>query len=387
MTADHRDRTAPVEDVCSRSVMFVINGLGVGGAEMQLLALMEAMTARGHAVFLVTINDDVRLYQALPSQVKHYPLQAQGWGAAARALPAFYRLVRNAQPDVVHAHLFQANVLSRLAKLAAPDCRVVNTTHCNYGLAHRRYNPYIVYRWTRRWVDVHTAVSAPALEALRKWRSVRPEQSMLLFNAIEVDRYRQAEPGSGRDCVAGGGAFRWIAVGRLNPVKNYGLLLEAVNRLHNSGQRLTLDIAGEGGEMDHLQDLVTRNGLERVVRFLGLVDDLPDRLAEYDGYVISSDNEALPMALLEAMAAGLPVVGTQVGEIPSLLTGSQGGYVVPPGAPAEFAAAMEKVMRMESLDLGAMGARNRAYVASTFSMDRIVEAWERIYRGQDVDGR
>lgn len=367
--------------------MFVINGLGIGGAEMQLLALMEALRTRGYALSLVTVNDDARLHQALPSQIKHYPLRAHGWSAAAPVLLAFYRLVHSVQPDVVHAHLFQANVLSRVAKFAAPGCRVVNTTHCSYGLAHRRYNPYLVYRWTKRWVDVHTAVSAPALKALRDWRSVAPEHSMLLFNAIDIEKYRPAEPGSCRNGVSRAGAFRWIAVGRLNAVKNYGVLLEAVYRLRQSGRQFTLDIAGEGGEIDHLQALVTRGGLGRMVRFLGLVNDLPERLAQYDGYVISSDNEALPMALLEAMAAGLPVVSTHVGEIPSILAGSRGGYVVPPGAPPELAAAMEGMMTMTSLDLQAMGARNRAYVASAFSMERIVGAWERIYwsKNQDVD--
>lgn len=364
--------------------MFVINGLGVGGAETQLLALMAALRERGHTISLVTINDDDRLADALPAGITRYALGAGGWRAAAHVVPQFLRILRRERPEVVHAHLFQANVLSRLAKLAGVNCLVVNTTHCNYGLEHRRYNPYRVYRWTRRLVDNHTAVSGPALEALREWGSIGPERSALLFNAIDVSRYRLARPGEGWNSEASSRPFKWIAVGRLNRVKNYELMLEAAHHLHRSGHGFVLDIAGEGPELDKLRDLANGYGLEERVRFLGLVRNLPERLAGYDGYVISSDNEALPMALLEAMAAGLPVVGTRVGEIPSLLAKSEGGCSVPPGDADELARAMREIMQLGTDALQEVGGRGRAYVESSFGMERIVSIWERVYTSGNI---
>ena len=346
---------------------------------------MAVHQARGKAVSLVTINEDARLAKSLPPHVTHYPLRARSWRSAPRILRDFYRIIRRERPHIVHAHLFQANVLSRIAKLVDSRIQVVNTTHCNYGLEHRRYNPYLIYRWTKRWADVHTAVSAPALEALHEWESIGSEKSCLLFNAIEVDRYARAHPGSGRLNGTDGTPFKWIAVGRLNPVKNYRLLLQAVDQLNRAGHRMTLDIAGEGGELESLRRQVKQCGLEDAVRFLGVVHDLPTRLAPYDGYVISSDNEALPMALLEAMAAGLPAVGTRVGEIGSVLANSEGGYTVAPGDSSGLAAAMESMMRLDSTTLQDMGKRNRAYVEATFGMNRIVQEWERIYRGEGLE--
>ena len=367
-----------------RSIMFVINGLAVGGAERQLLDLIPPIAERGHTVSLVTINDDMRLAHALPSQIRHYAIGAKQWSDFAYVLSTFWRVVRRERPDVIHGHLFQANVLSRIGKLANAGVRVINTTHCSYSSAGRSYNPYLVYRWTNRWVDWHTSVSRPALEELRAWGSISPAKSSLLSNAIDVQKFECANPGRGLHEESGDREFRWIAVGRLSLVKNYGLLLQAVNALKGKGHRFRLDIAGEGVQLALLRHLINEYDLGQSVRFLGLIHDLPARLSEYDGYVISSDNEALPMALLEAMAAGLPVVGTQVGEVGSLLEGSGGGYLVAPRDVAAFAAAMARMMSLDTVTLGKMGARNRVYVDSTFGMERIVNAWDKIYQAQHL---
>lgn len=371
--------SAQIHGAPSLSIMFVINGLGVGGAETQLITMMSELIARGHSIYLVTINSDMRLISRVPDGVRHFALGVSGLRNAGRAVLSFLRIVRKVRPDVVHAHLFQANILSRLTKIAGLKCLVVNTTHCNYDLANRRYNPYVVYRWTKRLVDVHTAVSVPALTALKKWRSVRTDRSTLLFNAIDIDRYSHACPGHAGGAESQRRPFKWIAIGRLDKVKNYDVLLDALEVLHRSGQEFFLDIAGEGPLQEELQQKVDRYGLADRVGFLGLVENLPSRIAEYDGYVISSDNEALPMALLEAMAAGLPVVATQVGEIPSILTSSRGGYSVPPGSTTELANAMATLMGLSIDELQKMGSNNREHVRDWFGVDRVVENWERIY--------
>lgn len=360
-------------------ILFMINGLGVGGAETQLIALMHNLLHRGHDIAVATINDDMRLVASLPPGVRHYPLGGTSRFAAGRVVIRFIRVALKESPDIVHAHLLQANLLSRLTKLIGSQARVVNTTHCNYGLEHRSYNPYKIYRWTKRLVDLHTAVSMPALSTLCEQGSIAEDRAKLVFNAIDCSQYNQARQDETWSADKSYRPFRWIAVGRLNPVKNYGLLLDAASRLVKEGSRFTIDIAGEGKELEKLRATVVRYSMDHVVNFLGLVHDLSERLSTYDGYVICSNNEALPMALLEAMASGLPVVGSRVGEIPSIIAKSRGGLCIGPGDVNELASAMSQVMQMAPSDRHEWGKRNRAYIEDTFGMDQIVNVWERIY--------
>lgn len=357
----------------NRKILFIINGLGYGGAESQLLGIMPAFVEVGYEVSLITVVQDLSLLNRLDSRIKHYNLGAGGITSVVKVFRRLFKIVKDISPDVVHSHLFKANVMSRLIKLRFPAVRVINTTHSNYNLAASVYNPYLVYRLTSRWVDFHTAVSVPALENLSKRHCIGSDRSAIVHNAIDMSTFGQAPE---RMAATG---FRWIAIGRLIAVKDYKNLFDALQLLKPHVSDFVVDIAGDGDLKETLKSQVELAGLSKHVNFLGIIKNIPALLANYHGYVISSRSEGLPMAMLEAMSAGLPVTGTDVGEIRYIVDAAKGGNVVPAQDPAALAAAMRQMMDMSPGELTAMGKRNADFVRDHFEKSTILKTWEAIY--------
>lgn len=357
----------------NRKILFIINGLGYGGAESQLLGIMPAFVDEGYEVSLITVVKDLSLLNRLDNRIKHYNLGAGGIVSVVKVFRRLFKLVREISPDVVHSHLFKANMMSRLIKLRFPTVRVINTTHSNYNLDASVYNPYLVYRLTSRLVDFHTAVSVPALENLSKRRCIGSDRSAIVHNAIDISTFRQTTERP--DATI----FRWIAIGRLIAVKDYKNLFDALQLLKPHLSDFVVDIAGDGDLKEELKSQVELAGLSGNVNFLGIIKNIPALLNGYHGYVISSRSEGLPMAMLEAMTAGLPVTGTDVGEIRYILDAARGGNVVPAQDPAALAAAMRQMMGMTPVELAAMGKRNIDFVRCHFEKSTILKTWEAIY--------
>ncbi|PSL44902.1 glycosyltransferase involved in cell wall biosynthesis [Chitinophaga niastensis] len=357
----------------NRKILFIINGLGYGGAESQLIGIMPAFADAGYEVSLVTVVRDLSLAGRLDSRIKHYNLGAGGIGSVVKVFRQLFSIVKDIAPDVIHSHLFKANLISRMIKLRFPAIRVINTTHSNYDLAATVYNPYLIYRLTSRWVDFHTAVSVPALENLSKRHCIGPDRSAIVHNAIDISKFTIVEEKPATDI------FRWIAIGRLIEVKDYKNLFDALQLMQPHVADFVVDIAGDGDLKTTLKSQVELAGLSRHVNFLGIVKNIPALLTNYHGYVISSRSEGLPMAMLEAMSAGLPVTGTDVGEVKYIIEDAGGGIVVPPQDPAALAAGMRQMMNTEPAALALQGQRNAAFVRSHFEKSMILKKWEAIY--------
>jgi glycosyltransferase involved in cell wall biosynthesis len=154
------------------------------------------------------------------------------------------------------------------------------------------------------------------------------------------------------------------------------LLLEAVARLPEPGASLLL--VGEGPSRPELEARTTELGLGDRVRFLGEANEVAGLLNAGDVFALSSLSEGVPMALLEAMACGLPAVATRVGGCPEVVAEGQTGLLVPPGQPGPLAAALGRILvrREEAREWGRAG---RQRVESRFSLEAMVRAYARIY--------
>ena len=137
-------------------------------------------------------------------------------------------------------------------------------------------------------------------------------------------------------------------------------------------------IAGRGEEASTLQAMIDRAGLTNRVRLLGLRDDIPNLLAAADCWVMPSRSEGLPMALLEAMHAGLPIVCSAVGGIPAVLEPTQAGLLVPPDQPALLAQAITRFLRSPKLSMD-FGSRAAQTAAQQYSIGAMVDSYLRIY--------
>lgn len=289
----------------------------------------------------------------------------------ARFWPGLVSLVRGA--DIVHAHSAKAGYLGRIAALATGATRrSVFTPHAWSWWAAGGAEA-AVYRNFERAAALACArlivVSDDERRAGLAARVGRPEQYRVILNGIELERFDAA-----RRPVPG----RVLLLGRLSPQKRPDVAVEAFARVHKRMPESELLLAGRGPEEARVRELVGRLGIEGAVHLLGPRDDVPELLATASCLVLSSDYEGCPLSVLEAMAAGVPVVATRVGGVPELVDDGRTGLLVDPGRPEALADALVRLLSNpeEAAELG-VAAREEA--RARFSRERMLAAVENVY--------
>lgn len=274
------------------------------------------------------------------------------------------RLMRLAsRADVVHLHSSKAGFVGRLAALlSGRRRRCLFTPHCwsfwmASGLEERLYTSLerLAAPWCRTIVAVSEEERAAALE-----RGVgRAAQLVVIPNGIALDRFA-AEPRP----VPG----RIVMVGRLAPQKRPDLLVRAFARLRHEFPDAHLQIAGDGPTAAEVRALVTELGLGDVVELLGARTDVPEILSRAACVALPSAYESAPYALLEAMAAGAPVVATAVGGMPETIDDGRTGLLVPPGDVDSLTAALRRLLADPQM-AAELGAAARETVARDYGRE------------------
>ena len=263
-------------------------------------------------------------------------------------------LMRRTAPDIVHANSSKAGVLGRLAAAAAGVPIRIFTVH---GWAFSASSGFVsvLYRWADRLMAPLTTLTICVAERERTSglaaRTCLAERTVVIPNAVDVDAVPQARHDGGPPLV--------VAVGRLAEPKDALTLVRALAGVHD--RQFTAVLIGDGPDRPSVEAEVRRLELQDVVALAGTRDDVPELLARADVFALSSRSEGAPVSILEAMAAGLPVVASSVGGVPELVADGETGLLVPPGDPAAMAAALGRLL--EDVDLrrrlGAAG-RDRA---------------------------
>lgn len=357
-------------------ILHIIESLEFGGAEKVLVDLANEFAKQQHAVTILCLKRIGALRAALDARVEVECLHlAEG---SHYVLPwQLARMIRRERYDVVHAHTWGVLYESALGGLLAKSPAVVFTSHGNYPPpAHsllrrikRRARLVLEGRVLRR-IDM----TVPVSDAIKHEISTREPTARIetIHNGIEV--LPLVEP-PGRPLR--GNVFRLITVGRMAPVKNHALLLEAVAELRNDVQ-VQLDIVGDGSERAAMEKLAHSLGVAGQVRFLGFRNDVRAHLAHADVFVITSDYEGISIAILEAMRAGLPVVATDVGGIRETVIDGETGIVVPPRARPELVTALRTLAKDTARRKG-LGEAAYAYFKREFALEHMVTRYRELY--------
>jgi glycosyltransferase involved in cell wall biosynthesis len=286
----------------------------------------------------------------------------------ARSVGDLARVLAREHPDVVHAHNPAAGVAAWLARAAARrgDAAIVTSFHgVHFGSA-------VVTRLAMRSADAAIGVGPTSTRSL----GLPPGRAVTVLNAVEDAAVRPA-PEVRRELGAGDGELV-VNVGRYVDLKNQALLLDALARIAPRRPQLRAVLIGEGPLRSELEARVERLGLNGRVTISGPRPDAVDVIAAADVFALSSDSEALPLTLLEAMTYSRPIVTTAVGSIPDTVADGDSALVVPPGDVDAFAAALERLL--EERELAArLGANARATVQRHHSVERMVERTLAVY--------
>jgi glycosyltransferase involved in cell wall biosynthesis len=239
------------------------------------------------------------------------------------------------------------------------------------------------YRLTNRLVDQMTIVSEAAAERFIRDRIMPPSLLRVIPNGIDTDRFQRLPTGtreSLRSSLGVGEEFVWLAVGRFVSAKDYPNLLHAFARVCERAPDAGLLLVGRGALQGDTEALVQSLGLADRVRFLGVRQNVPELMSAADGYVLSSAWEGMPIVLLEAAAAALPIVATAVGGNEEVVRDGETGLLVPPKDSEALARAMLQLMEMPQGERRSMGRRGLEHVQTQYGLNRVVDRWDAIYR-------
>jgi glycosyltransferase involved in cell wall biosynthesis len=352
----------------------------MGGADSLLLSAAQELRARGHEVLIVSLTPLGPMgLQARNAGIATESLEMQRGVPDPRGLVRLIRLVRAWGPDVLHSHMVHANLMARGLRLFVPIPALVSTIHNIY-----EGGPVwmAAYRLTNRLVDQMTIISQAAADRFVRDRIVPRALLRVVPNGVDLDQFRNM-PAGARESVRGslglGREFVWLAVGRFEIQKDYPIMLRAFARVHERVSRAVLLLVGRGSLQGETEALARELGLGASVWFLGVRDDIPELLNAADGYVMSSAWEGMPMVLLEATAAGLPIVATRVGGNQEVVCDGESGFLVPPRDADALALAMLRLMEMPEVQRRDMGDRGREHVQSHYGLKRTIACWESLY--------
>jgi glycosyltransferase involved in cell wall biosynthesis len=351
-----------------------------GGAEAVVAALLRAQVRRSDLrVQLIALNPGrlTRVAAELGIPVQVVPEADRGFLPLLRDVSLWLGRLR---PQIVHSHRYKENLLSYLIA-RRHGARSVVTLHGEESPA--RLAPrlalgarYFAMHSLARLVGARfAAVSAD----LRSRFPMLKQRCGVIPNGVAIPPLAPDALRSQRDANVIG----WV--GRLVPIKNVPVLLEALALLATRNASARLLLVGDGPERAALAALADRLGIAGRVELAGFVDDPAQALARMDVFALPSLHEGLPVALLEAMAAGVPCVAAAVGGIPEVEGGAAAIRLVPSHAPEVWATALAELLA-NAAERRALGARERARIAERFSIEAAAEAYVALYRSALASG-
>jgi glycosyltransferase involved in cell wall biosynthesis len=279
----------------------------------------------------------------------------------------------------LHTWMIHANVIGRvLGRMAGVPIIITSRRNVNIGGSVREY----INRWTAGLGDRAIAVCELARQVEIEQTGVSPDKVVTIHNGIDVGKFSYPGPQSPAQVRDSFGIPKGVplvgTVGRFRPQKGLADLLAAMVQVRHLIPSARLLLVGGGELLDDLETKALSSGLGTAVTFAGMRSDVPKILAALDVFVSSSLWEGMPNAILEAMAAGLPVVATAVGGTPEVVEDGVTGLLVPPGDPKALAEAIACLL--QDIDLRQqMGQAGRGRVTQHFSIERMVERTQTLY--------
>ncbi len=366
------------QNTAGMHVVQVVPSLAIGGQEMVVFNLLKALRRQG-------LEQSVLVFEAggeLTGQVKELGVRlielhkkpGIDLGLALRMGWRFNRI----KPSLVHAH----NVLAAFYAGLAARPQGIPVVFTRHGTS-----PRYAARFRAGWVAARMSsriagVSKKVAGQIASEHKIPARKISVVPNGVDSERFRPDPVRRGRKRAELGIADDetvLITIGRLVVEKDYPCLLKAAAELHGQGHKLRLLFAGDGPERAALESLAAELNLAERTCLLGVRHDIPELLNAGDVFCLSSRTEGAPMSIIEAMASGLPVVGTECGGMAELVIEGQTGYLVPVGDWQALAAALCRFMKDPGLARN-MGAKARELQLKNYSVRAMAEAYLSIYR-------
>ena len=359
-------------------VVQVVQTFGRGGLETLAVNLAVGLAQSGVRPVMVALQSGGELEATL----ERAGIEAHTIGGGSYRDPRTHRriasLIDRHRPRAVHTHHF-AGLASGVA--AARIKRVPRVVHTEHAYQYLDERPALrrPLRWMSRYVDAFVLVGASMRGYYVDGVGVAPERVSVIVNGVDTARYREATDRAAARRALGLPAGTLIgSAGRFATVKNFPMLLDAVARVRQTRPDVRLVLAGDGADRGALEAQARALGCADAVHFLGWRSDTAEVLRCLDVFALTSWTEGLPLVILEAMACGVPVVSTSVGDIPLILESEKTGYLVPPGDTAALAETLAALVD-DDVRRRRVGAAGQAFVREAYSQRTMVERYLAAY--------
>lgn len=360
-------------------ITLLTTNLARGGAESQVASLAQRLAARGWQASVISLLEPSAFREQLASAgVPVFSLHMTPGVPHPLAFLRLLHLLRRLRPQILHCHMFHANLMGRLARLFCFVPVVLATLHSAAESSRRtgaiRWRDRL-YRWSDPLATLSVAVAPAVADRHLAARAVSARKVRVIPNGVDTSLFRpdpdlrlrvRARLGLGQE-------FVWLAAGRLMWKKGYETLLRALAQVPGC----LLLIAGVGPQEEELRLLAQQ--LSVPARFLGHREDVPALMAASDAFVQASVVEGLPLSLLEASSSALPIVATDAGAVREIVLDGRTGFLVPLGDPPALAGAMSRMTALPPSQRQAMGRAAREHVLARFDIGHVITQWEQLY--------
>ena len=357
-------------------VLQLINTLSTGGAEMHLLTLCRYLKRQNVEIVVACLREHVKNSRSLRLDFEEEDIRVINLQADSRYDSLFLgriaRVLREERPDIIHTHLPRADVAGAFARVFHPGLVWVCSVHAIYSedWSGRWSLPLFNLLWRR--ADIMLCIS----HAVREWlvgRGVPQDKARVIHYGIEPEKFSEPRVnlreqwGLNDNAVVG-------SIGRLEPRKGHDLLIQAMPELCMRVPSARLLIAGHDpcGYGVTLRRLIDRLGLGEKLRLVGFQTDVVSFLNALDVFAFASSSEGFGQVVIEAMAAGKPVITSKIAPLTEIVADGETGLLVESGSPQSFASAIAKLL-IDPMERHRMGARGRERVTKCFTAERMTQ--------------
>lgn len=383
-------------------ILMIITRLDQGGSAEVVMQIGEGLSKKGHEIKIITgltrnhqesfvdytrkTGVPITVIKELRREVNPFLDIYSFW--------KIYHLIKKEEPEVVHTHTSKAGILGRWAAYFAGVKTVIHSTHGHIFYGYFGGFKTSIFLWierlTAKITDRITTLTSLEIDDYQRLKLAKKEKFITIPYGIDTKKYQRPDRTREEDrqmlgLLSKDYVIGWI--GRLVPVKDCGTFIKAASLLKNvppthpsplrgEGGGIKFLVVGDGPERQRMEEMAEKLGVKGI--FTGTRMDVYDIIQAMDLLVLSSLNEGLGRVLLEAMAAGKPIVATKVGGVPEVVKDGITGILVSPSNPVEMASAITNILNNPDM-MSIMGEEGRKWVRS-FDIQIAIDGLEALYR-------
>jgi glycosyltransferase involved in cell wall biosynthesis len=365
-------------------ILHIINTLSAGGAELHLLTLCRRLKRQGVEVIVACLKENVKDSRSLRADFEKEGIGVINFRADRRfdprCLVALVRLLKEERPSLLHTHLPRADFAGAIGHWICPDIPWVCSIHGIYSThwSGKWSLPLFDFVWRR--ADAIVAISQAAKDWLVMERRITPERVKVIHYGIEPNRLTKENYGPSRYWGLDG-KFVIGSIGRLEPLKGFQTLIQAMPILLQEAPNTSLVIAGHDpwGYGKVLDSLIEQLQLGRYVKLVGFQSDIPSFFQTLDIFAFASTSEGFGQVVIEAMAAGKPVLVSKIPPLTEIVVHGESGLLVDPENPKAFAKAIVWLLKNKG-KTGRIARQGAKRVNEVFSAERMAQETTELYR-------